>query len=154
VASGTLGGPCLRSGEEGCGRRPGRDADDAAGASSRAPAKTADWPAKIRVSHVTPGSVTRAAAATAASASPRIDAAGTCRTPLAWAFHAVGFGAAVQAGRTGRAAQPSVVAYLTVLLCVADRLCQRTESERAEPVGTLLDTVSGCRPGPGASHQR
>ena len=43
----------------------------------------------------------------------------TVTTPLAWVFYAVGFGAAVLAGRTGRAAQLSVLAYLVALLCVA-----------------------------------
>ena len=43
----------------------------------------------------------------------------TVTTPLAWAFYAVGFGAAVLAGRTGRAAQLSVLAYLVALLGIA-----------------------------------
>ncbi|MGI5185640.1 hypothetical protein ACQEVZ_56290 [Dactylosporangium sp. CA-152071] len=43
----------------------------------------------------------------------------TVTTPLAWAFYVVGFGAAVLARRTGRAAQAAVLAYLTALLAIS-----------------------------------
>jgi hypothetical protein len=43
----------------------------------------------------------------------------TVTTPLAWAFYAVAFGAAVLARRTGRAAQLTVLAFLAALLCIA-----------------------------------
>ena len=43
----------------------------------------------------------------------------TVTTPLAWAFYAVGFGSAWLALRSSRIAQAALLAYLTVLLCIA-----------------------------------
>lgn len=43
----------------------------------------------------------------------------TVTTPLAWGFYVVGFASVVLAGRTGRVAQISLLAYLTALLGIA-----------------------------------
>jgi hypothetical protein len=43
----------------------------------------------------------------------------TVTTPLAWGFYVVGFASVVLAGRTGRVAQVSLLAYLTALLGIA-----------------------------------